>query len=291
MKVGEGPVIPARSLAMLDLPAVKGFDGGSWSAVEPEKDGDRRAYYKAADKGVMGVDFIDCNAPKLKEFVSKAPDDRGAFQACFQPATSKLGEYPMIATADNWRTIRVGHLTITATVADMAKDKLKAADVEAWLQSLDLAAISKLTFLRRCPRQPYIPAAACSTGSPLSGHPSEFAPRRAVRSAYDRSPPLLADSYDGIEDLICAPLFRAAGGRVSEHVPAARHKDRRAHHFCGTTERNRLHPIGKQIPHRDRLLARRVPIMDKCSTPSRRCRSSPKKRFRRLVGSSKRHWR
>ena len=143
-KVGEGPVIPARSLAMLDLPPVKGIEGGSWSAVEPEKDGDRRAYYKAGDKGIMGVDFIDCNAPKLKEFVSKAPEDRGVFDACFQTATGKLGDYPMVATADNWRTIRVGHLTITATIAETAKDKLKAADVEAWLQSLDLAAISKL---------------------------------------------------------------------------------------------------------------------------------------------------
>ncbi len=149
-KVGEGPVVPAMTLAKLDLPPLKVAgvpETAIWSAAYAEKDGDRLANFVDGDKGFASVRFVDCNAPKLKEYVSKSVDDRGEFEYCFHaPAADapKIKTYPRIDMKDDKGvTILVGHVVVTTGISEQGKDKVKAEDLAKWLESVDFSSIEK----------------------------------------------------------------------------------------------------------------------------------------------------
>ena len=143
-KVGEGPVVPVKPLVMFDLPPVKGAPANaSWTSAEAETDGNRYTIFMDGDKPFIGVQFLDCNLPKLKEYATKAPAERGIFQACFNKPNGKLKEFPMFSDGAT-RTVWVGHMTLTASVSGPQQGKIMGPDVEAWLNTVDLAALAKL---------------------------------------------------------------------------------------------------------------------------------------------------
>ncbi len=144
-KVGEGPVVPVKSLVMVDLPPFKGASANAnWSSAEAETDGNRLTHFMDGDKPFVGVQFLDCNLPALKEYVSKAAGDRGFYQACFDKPNAKIKGFPMVATDENQRRVILGHLVLTVTVTGPQQGKIKGADLEEWLNTVDLDALSKL---------------------------------------------------------------------------------------------------------------------------------------------------
>ena len=145
--VGEGPVVPAKTLVMLDLPAMKAADKATWSSVEAESDGLRKTVLKEGDKSYVGINFFDCNLPKMKEFVNKSEDERSEWQYCFvAPAADapKVKTYPrMDAKDDEGVAIKVGHVIVHATVFEGAKDKIKKEDLAAYLETVDFSSLEK----------------------------------------------------------------------------------------------------------------------------------------------------
>jgi hypothetical protein len=57
---------------------------------------------------------------------------------------AKLKDYPMDDQYDAVRAVKVGHLVVVASIGAKSSGTLKAADLEAFLGSLDLAALAKL---------------------------------------------------------------------------------------------------------------------------------------------------
>jgi hypothetical protein len=143
-KVGEGPVVTAKKLVMFDLPPFKGASANAnWTSAEAETDGNRHTIFMDGDKPFVGVQFLDCNLPEMKEYAKKTPDQRGIFDVCFEKPNGKLKEFPMVAE-ENSRTVMAGHMTLTVSVAGPQMGKIKGADLEEWLNTVDLAALSKM---------------------------------------------------------------------------------------------------------------------------------------------------
>jgi hypothetical protein len=148
--VGEGPVVPAKTLFLIDLPAIPGVpEKAVWSPAYAEKDGDRLVNLMEGDKSYVGVHFIDCNMPKMKEFISKSVDDRAEWQYCFQnvPADApKIKTYPRIMLADETGVaIKVGgHVVVSVDVNQgPAKGKITKEDLAKWLETVDLSSLEK----------------------------------------------------------------------------------------------------------------------------------------------------
>jgi hypothetical protein len=134
-------------LVAITLPAPKGAPAsGRWrSAPSPTGgtgDGDRLANFIDGNDYWVSVRFLDCNLPAVKETADKPK--RGAFAFCFDTATGKLKDFPLFTPSDSLRAVKVGHLAIIATLGVTGQTKLTAADLEAFLESLDLAEIAKL---------------------------------------------------------------------------------------------------------------------------------------------------
>lgn len=70
--------------------------------------------------------------------------DQGSFEFCFDTPSGKLAGFPLFSVNDQSRTVKVGHLMVIAELGATGEGTLKAADLEAFLQSLDLAALAKL---------------------------------------------------------------------------------------------------------------------------------------------------
>jgi hypothetical protein len=139
---GNAPVVSGEKLAMIDLPDPHGAPPkGSWTDARPIEDGDRSANYVVGDVGWVGIYFLDCNLPKVKEAVQK-PDS--VEHSCVADTTAKINGYPLFKTADISRVLKVGHLLLITSIAGTVMDKLTVADLEAFLASMDLAAIAAL---------------------------------------------------------------------------------------------------------------------------------------------------
>jgi hypothetical protein len=139
---GPAPIVSGEKLALIDLPEPHGAPPtGPWSDATAIEDGDRRANYTVGDVGWVGVDFWDCNLPRVKKEAQK-PDS--VEHSCVADSTAKIQGYPLFETSDISRTLKVGHLLIIAIVAGTAMDKLTVDDLEAFLASIDLAAIAAL---------------------------------------------------------------------------------------------------------------------------------------------------
>lgn len=140
-----GPVVTADKLYTIELPAPKGLpEKGIWSSAKATVDGDRM------DNFVDGADFwmtmrlLDCNLPRVQEAKNKSVEERGPYSYCFDTSTDKLKGYPLYKKNDYTRAIKVGHLMVIAGIgAKGQQGTVKAADLEAYLETLDLDAISK----------------------------------------------------------------------------------------------------------------------------------------------------
>ncbi len=144
----DGPIVPSATLAgiTMALPKPKGApESGAWKAVPGGVDGDRRTNY--TDKGSeywVGLRLLDCNLPMVKEAAAKPAGERGELAYCFDEATGKLKDYPLYAPSELVRAVKTGHLVVIATLGVTGQTKLKGADLEAFLESLDLASFAKL---------------------------------------------------------------------------------------------------------------------------------------------------
>ena len=147
-KVGEGPVVPAKSLARHEMPAFKGApEGALWTSVEAEKDGNKFTNLMVFGKkegekeGILALRIIDCNAPMLKDYVGKT--ERGDLEWCFKtPAADaqKIGEYPrMDSASDKVVVIKVDHLVVRMSAWD--DKKISKDDIAAYLATADFKSL------------------------------------------------------------------------------------------------------------------------------------------------------
>lgn len=140
-----GPVVGWEKLADIQLPVPKGVpEKGMWSAGKATKDGDRLDNFVDGNDYWLSLRMLDCNLPMVQEVASKSADERGVLDACFATPTGKLKDLPLISKNDSMRAVKAGHLVLIASLGAAGETKLKAADLEAFLESLDLAAIAKL---------------------------------------------------------------------------------------------------------------------------------------------------
>jgi hypothetical protein len=139
---GSAPVVPGAKLAAIDLPDPHGAPPkGSWTDARPIEDGSRQANYLTGDDLWVGIYFLDCNLPKVKEDSVKQDS---AEHSCVTDSSAKIKGYPLYNTSDIGRTLKVGHLLIITVVSGTKMDKLTVKDLEAFLASIDLAAIAAL---------------------------------------------------------------------------------------------------------------------------------------------------
>jgi hypothetical protein len=146
--VGEGPVVSAMTLAKHDLPPFKGVPAEAlWTSQEAEKDGNKTTNLMVGDKAYVKVDFVDCNQPRMKEFITKSVDDRADYQYCFEtPAADgpKIKNYPRMDKSDGPDVvIKVGHVIVEAGAFADQKDKIKKDDLAAYLATVDFSTIEK----------------------------------------------------------------------------------------------------------------------------------------------------
>jgi hypothetical protein len=140
-----GPVVGWEKMADIQLPTPKGVpEKGMWSAGKATKDGDRLDNFVDGSDYWISMRMLDCNLPMVQEAATKSADERGLLDYCFATPTGKLKDFPLIAKNDSVRAVKAGHVVLIASLGAAGEGKLKAADLEAYLESLDLASISKL---------------------------------------------------------------------------------------------------------------------------------------------------
>jgi len=142
---GNTAVVPSATLEALTLPAPKGAPAkGIWSSATAGGDGDRATNFMDGNDLWVSVRFLDCNLPMVKDAATKPAAERGDFAFCFDKPTGMLKDYPLFSPSDSLRVVKVGHLVIIVGLGVVSEGKITAADLEAFIGSLDLAAIAKL---------------------------------------------------------------------------------------------------------------------------------------------------
>ena len=136
--------LAAISIAMPKPPGAPA--SGNWKDVgDNESDGYGQLNYVDHDAYWYGVTFLDCRAKVVKDAAAMKPDDRGALKWCFMQPNDKLKDYPMIKPEKGLtRAVKAGNVCVVVSLGMQGKETLKAADVEAYLNTLDLAAVAKL---------------------------------------------------------------------------------------------------------------------------------------------------
>jgi hypothetical protein len=136
-----------NALSTIAMPKPPGAPAsGTWKHVAGnESDGYGQLNYVDKDNYWYGVDFLDCRAKVVKDAASMKPEDRGATKWCFMQPNAKLKDYPMIKPEKgSARAVKAGNVWVVVSLGMTGMETLKAADVEAYLNSLDLAAVAKL---------------------------------------------------------------------------------------------------------------------------------------------------
>ncbi len=91
------------------------------------------------------VDFLDCRAKVVKDVAAEKPGTRGALEWCFMQPNAKLKDFPMITPEKgSVRAVKAGNVIVVGSLGMRGKATLKAADVETYLNALNLAAVAKL---------------------------------------------------------------------------------------------------------------------------------------------------
>ena len=139
---GNTGIVPSATLEAIALPAPRGAPAkGMWSAATAGDDGERMANFVDGNDYWVSVELLDCNLPRVKDSAGKPG---GEYTFCFDKASATLKGYPLFKTSDSQRVVKVGHLAILASLGVAGEAKLTAADLEAFLESLDLASLAKL---------------------------------------------------------------------------------------------------------------------------------------------------
>ena len=120
---------------------------GNWKHVgDNESDGyGQTNYVDAKEDYWYAVDFLDCRAKVVRDAAAMKPGSRGALEWCFMQPNAKLKDFPMIKPEKgSRRAVKAGNVFVVVSLGMKGMETLKAADVEAYLNALDLAAIAKL---------------------------------------------------------------------------------------------------------------------------------------------------
>ncbi len=144
----KGDPIKLKDLAAIVLPKPAGApDGGNGKDIgDNESDGYRQVNY-VDQKGDYwySVDFLDCRAKVVKDVAAEKPGTRGALEWCFMQPNAKLKDFPMITPEKgSVRAVKAGNVIVVGSLGMRGKATLKAADVETYLNALNLAAVAKL---------------------------------------------------------------------------------------------------------------------------------------------------
>ena len=142
----SGDPIKLKDLAAIGLPKPAGAPAtGDWKDIgDNESDGYRQVNYVDKEDYWYGVDFLDCRAKVVKDAAGQKTD-RGALEWCFMKPNAKLKDFPMIKPEKgSARAVKAGNVFVVVTLGMKGSEALKGADVETYLNALDLAAIAKL---------------------------------------------------------------------------------------------------------------------------------------------------
>ena len=136
-----------KDLATIALPKPAGAPAsGNWKDIgDNESDGYGQMNYVDGENYWYGLTFLDCRAKVVKDAAAMKPEERGALKWCFMKPNAKLKDFPMIKPENgSSRAVKAGNVYVVVTLGMTGEEKLKAADVEAYLNALDLAAVAKL---------------------------------------------------------------------------------------------------------------------------------------------------
>jgi len=143
--IAAGDPIGLAKLAAIALVVPGGAPaGGAWHDAQGAVDGNRLVNFVDGKDYWYTVQFIDCRAKVAKDAAKDPADDRGVFTYCYDAPTGKFKDYPMFAPNEFQRAVKVGNVTVVASIAMNGRAKLKGADLETFLGTLDLAGIAKL---------------------------------------------------------------------------------------------------------------------------------------------------
>lgn len=137
-----------KDLAAIALPKPAGAPAsGNWKDIgDNESDGyGQMNYVDKKENYWYGLTFLDCRAQVVKDAAAMKPEERGALKWCFMQPNAKLKDYPMIKPEHgSTRAVKAGNVYVVVSLGMTGEETLKAADVEAYLNALDLAAVAKL---------------------------------------------------------------------------------------------------------------------------------------------------
>lgn len=136
-----------KDLAAIVMPKPPGAPaGGNWKDIgDNESDGYGQMNYVDKDNYWYGLTFLDCRAKVVKDAAAMKAEDRGALKWCFMQPNAKLKDYPMIKPEKgSARAVKAGNVWVVVTLGMTGMETLKAENVEAYLNALDLAAVAKL---------------------------------------------------------------------------------------------------------------------------------------------------
>lgn len=137
MPTGDPAKLDKLASILFNVPAGAPADG-AWHEGPTNMDGMRIVNFKAADKTIWyGVHLDDC---RLKDTQSNAE----YVKYCTTAGTGKVKTYEMFAPNDQLRVVRAGNILVSAAAGAKVYDKVKAADLEAFLNTVDLDAVAKL---------------------------------------------------------------------------------------------------------------------------------------------------
>lgn len=136
-----------KDLAAIAIPKPAGAPAsGNWKNIgDNESDGYGQMNYVDKENYWYGLTFLDCRAKVVKDAAAMKPEERGALKWCFMQPNATLKDYPMIKPETGaTRAVKAGNVFVLASLGMTGQETLKAADVEAFLNTLDLAAVAKL---------------------------------------------------------------------------------------------------------------------------------------------------
>lgn len=137
MPTGDPAKLEKLAGILFNVPAGAPADG-AWHEGPANADGMRIANFKAADKTIWySVHLEDCRHKDVQSDAVRA-------KYCTTEGPGKVKTFSMFSPDDHQRVVKAGSILVTAVAGAKVWDKVKAADLEAFLNTVDLDAIAKL---------------------------------------------------------------------------------------------------------------------------------------------------
>jgi hypothetical protein len=80
----------------------------------------------------------------LAAYDDKTAAEQGELAQCYAKGPDKLKGFPLAKVNDGFHAVYAGNVVVTSGVGALVRGKVTEADIDAFLGSLDLAAIAKL---------------------------------------------------------------------------------------------------------------------------------------------------